>query len=193
MPGGNQATWLASQAGYSSVFRPSNYFWLLPPIAEGLAFLAPRASISMSWVDVPSFPGAGPSRIILRTEVRGLLVYNVHFPLREKARAIEARMLANLVRNNSKPAIVVGDLNTRPQEYPLEILRRAGFMDLWTRGRSRSEEDDHWPDRDRIDYALGLGFDPGRASVTRVGMDRERTGIYPSDHPGLLIDLDPDP
>ena len=63
-PGENQAEWLARSLGYRAYFRPANVFVPLPPVVEGLAFLAKAPCDQLTWYPVPAFPGAGPRRVV---------------------------------------------------------------------------------------------------------------------------------
>jgi len=164
------------------VFQPAGSVSSMPGAVEGLAFLSPKPLDQTWFTRVSRFPGAGPSRVILTTSLAGIDVHNVHFPLREKARLLEARLLVRLVEARNQPAIIVGDFNSHCDDEPMLLLFAAGFVDRW--GGSEAE----WPHEDRIDYALSYRL-KAESRLTAIPVEHGTRGPSPSDHPGLLLDL----
>lgn len=188
LPARNQALWLADRLGYVSVYRPANIFWPLPPVSEGLAFLSKKPLSLVQWFPVPRLPWSGPRRIILHGRFEGMDLYNVHFPLTDRGRIVEARQLADIVaRTATGPAIALGDFNVDIDRPPMEILLEAGFVDLWTHLPARENQPNLWPDRRRIDYILGYGAGSWSGAISAVG--KRHDGLRPSDHLGVLAEL----
>ena len=190
-PGENQARYLARRLGYHWIFRPASMFWPFPPLAEGLAYLT-REPAHFNFYSVPRVRWAGPARIILHIQVAGFDIYNVHFPLTERARIVEATQLTSLARERGhKPSILVGDFNADEHQAPMQILWEAGFVDLWHALSVKGEPPPAWPGDRRIDYVLGFGLEQWSGSMRTVGVEPEPSGLVPSDHPGVLVNLTP--
>ncbi len=82
--------------------------------------------------------GWSPASLVgAETEVRGtpLLVYSTHIPGRPQAAGSAAHFIANsVVANPQTPAtnlIILGDLNNRLGDAPLEALESAGMQSTW--------------------------------------------------------------
>jgi endonuclease/exonuclease/phosphatase family metal-dependent hydrolase len=188
LPGGNQAQWLAHELGYFFYFRPANMYFPVPLVVEGLAFLSKRPCDGLVLHPIPNFPGAGPPRVILHGRWGTRDVFNVHFPLREKARNLAARVLLSACETaGAQHGVAVGDFNTRVSEEPMNKLFADGFVDLWP----ALSPEVPWPTADRIDYMLGYGNRPWSGSIMAVGTAPDEQGTYPSDHFGILADLHP--
>lgn len=123
----------------------------------------------------------------------------------------QGRELIAGLEGSPYPVVVLGDLNTCPQDTDpctldstYEDFRAAGYVDAWaeshgitggwTSGQSASLDD---PDEitHRIDYVLHRG--PGlRADTVEVAGEEEddRTGgtpnLWPSDHAGVVASLE---
>jgi endonuclease/exonuclease/phosphatase family metal-dependent hydrolase len=189
-PGHNQARWLAERLGYHWVFRPAHMFWHVPPVVEGLAFLSREPLEDFRAYAVPRVRWAGPDRVILTGAFAGLRIFNVHFPLTERARVAEARQLVGLVINlGGGPALAVGDFNADADQAPMRMLDDAGFIDLWDslEGGATTHQ---WPSERRIDYALACGCKAWKGTIRTVGTQPDTAGLLPSDHPGLIVNLE---
>lgn len=187
-PGNNQARWFAERLGYHCFYRPANIFWPFPPVVEGLALLTPRPAQHAEALRVPHMAMSGPRRVILKATVGGVDVYNVHFPLTERARIMEAAQLSALVTRRGRVALAMGDFNADSHQPPMTVLGKAGFVDLWQAladpGRPAA-----WPTNRRIDYVLAFGSSSWQGTIKVLGARPDSNGISPSDHPGLLADL----
>jgi len=188
LPGWNQGRWLARQTGYVLTYRPAAVLWPVPPVVEGLAFLTRTAGRVRAYT-VPRLPWSGPRRCILETQVQGVRLFNVHFPLTERARIAEARSLAQLIAVGSGPAVVLGDLNADSDQEPLILLRDSGLQDAWE-AASSGASGPAWPCQRRIDYILTRGMRPTGGGCTVIGAQPGPSGCYPSDHVGLIADLE---
>jgi endonuclease/exonuclease/phosphatase family metal-dependent hydrolase len=186
-PGENQAQWLARQLGYHAYYRPANIYVPVPPVVEGLAFLSKMPCDRFTWYPVPGFPGAGPPRLILHGAWDDLDVFNLHFPLLEKPRITAAEILIRASNaGDGRRTVALGDFNARVGEEPMNRLFRRGFTDLWETLPPRVP----WPQDDRIDYILGRSSTPWTGWISAVGTDSDHQGIFPSDHLGILAELE---
>jgi endonuclease/exonuclease/phosphatase family metal-dependent hydrolase len=101
----------------------------------------------------------------------------------------------------SKPVIIVGDLNSAPNDDAYERFIDAGFVDAWEQEhpssngftccqRPRLNNDESELSR-RIDYVLVRGAIDIR-SVKLVGEDegdKTSSNLWPSDHAGVVAKL----
>ena len=115
-------------------------------------------------------------------------------------RVAQARELADLLANETRPVILVGDLNSDPGKEGELVLASAGFEDVWsalhdgdgltccfledltkTKGAALTE---------RIDYVLTRGpFEPRKARVLGARRGSRLDGLWPSDHAGVFAEL----
>jgi endonuclease/exonuclease/phosphatase family metal-dependent hydrolase len=116
------------------------------------------------------------------------------------------QLLASLA-GQPRPVIIAGDLNLEPQSAEHGQLTAAGFVDLWTRrlgpplgGNTCCQSDPALRNPTptfvkRIDYVLARpagGYKVGPVRFSLFGDDpseRTVTGMWPSDHAGLLVGL----
>ncbi len=128
-------------------------------------------------------------------------IFDTHFSLSPVARITNAIEVARFVRDRSgdQPAVLMGDLNAEPDTPPMRFLlgketidgESADFVDCWT--QANPDESGYTyasfdPVR-RIDYVLGRNLPSGVLSASIIGGEPV-DGIYPSDHMGIVVDLD---
>ncbi|HET9753495.1 MAG TPA: endonuclease/exonuclease/phosphatase family protein [Myxococcales bacterium] len=108
----------------------------------------------------------------------------------------QAAELAAQLAEETRPVILVGDLNSRPGEGGAAVLTRAGFRDAWTWPGGLTccfAEDLGLPGgsfSERIDYVLTRGpLEVRRALVTGQDPALRRSGLWPSDHAGVFAEL----
>jgi endonuclease/exonuclease/phosphatase family metal-dependent hydrolase len=168
----------------------------LPTGIPGLSFDVPRG---YSTVDV---------------KVRGtwVRVANTHLEAfgGRIVRELQGRQLIEDLASSPYPVIVLGDLNTCPQDTDpctldstYEDFLGAGYVDTWaelngveggwTSGQS-ADLDDPNEITHRIDYVLYRGDGMSTSSVTVIGEEEaDRTGgnpsLWPSDHAGVVAVL----
>ncbi len=126
-------------------------------------------------------------------------------------RLAEARKMLAFIQRvaGDGPAILLGDFNALPDSEEIALLRQAGFADAfalagsgegltWDEERNANiqlqrrafpEEIPQDPRNKRIDYIFVRG--PGlRVTRAQVVLDRPLEGRYPSDHYGVLAEIE---
>lgn len=112
----------------------------------------------------------------------------------------QAEELALALAAETRPVILVGDLNSRPGAGAEAVLARAGFRDTWTALHRASAgptcclgEDLGIPAgsfSERIDYVLTRGpLEPRAVIVTGQDAALRSSGLWPSDHAGVFAEL----
>lgn len=112
-------------------------------------------------------------------------------------RMLQAGEIAALLGADPRPTMVVGDLNSLPGTDGHAVLAGAGFQDLWA--TLRPDEPgftDGWPENlsqdgelgHRYDYVLYRGLlEPITVDlVGETAADKAVTGLWPSDHAGVV-------
>ena len=155
-------------------------------------------------LDVPTgiagvtFPVARSwGRVDVRVSGRPLRFVNTHTeaydgPVRDAQR--DEVLAANA--DTDAPVVLVGDFNARPDVVGVP----AGWTDAWTRGEGDGFTCGQAPDlanevsrlRERIDYVWvrGAGVLDTRTVGDLPGVRTGPHGLWPSDHAGVLADLD---
>lgn len=122
----------------------------------------------------------------------------------EPTRQAQAEELLALVGPLGENVLLSGDFNTEPDHPPVRRLREAGFVDLFAELHSKEpgitwdnanpfiqSHSARFPDR-RIDYLFLHANALRRFAVRRcevVGRTPSPEGLFPSDHYGVLADL----
>jgi endonuclease/exonuclease/phosphatase family metal-dependent hydrolase len=115
-------------------------------------------------------------------------------------RMLQARELALALATESRPVVLVGDLNSHPGTEGAAILAGAGFRDVWAELHpSRPGLTCCWPEdltksnpgfSERIDYVLFRGpLEPRTEAVSGADPASRVAGLWPSDHGGLFAEL----
>jgi endonuclease/exonuclease/phosphatase family metal-dependent hydrolase len=162
---------------------------VIPTAIPGLSFIVPRG---WSAVDV---------------KVRGKTVRfaNTHLEaFSSPVRSAQGRELATALAASTHPVVLVGDLNSRPDDTAgvYGTFTSAGYADAWTvvHGPNggftsgQSELLDNVPSLldHRIDYVL---YQPSAVEALEADVigdelnDRTFTGLWPSDHAGVVATL----
>lgn len=167
------------------------------PCLSGLAVLSRSAVDDAATISLPSDPADGEriaQLVTLHIESGPLRVLNLHLshlPGREDLR--RDQLAHALARLPGGLALVGGDLNT-PCGAPLFDLlagfQNPEFSDL--PGSSLNPVAGPPPAAGIIDHLRVGGLPPGASCRGFFALDRpDATGLYPSDHKALVVDLDP--
>lgn len=152
-------------------------------------------------LDIPR----GWTSVIVDDERMSFRFFNTHPEAFHPAvRHAQTGEVVSLLGGETLPVVLVGDLNAEPGEPPYRVLANAGFQDAW--GSVGGFTCCHAPDlrnampslTKRIDYVLLRGEFPLAASFdasvrteivgSRRG-DQTPSGLWPSDHAGLVTTL----
>lgn len=203
---------VASLPGYHLLWHPAHY-WPAEPGSdqgrqwEGLALLSPHPFTDLAVAHLSrdmNDPRDHFQRLVLAGEIHTHLgpfwLFNTHFPLsgaaRERVAVESVQFVAQIA--GELPFAFTGDLNAEPQDWPIRFMtgqveagnQRSPLTDAWV-GRHGAEPGytySAWEPSQRIDYLLV----PPVVQVKRmevVGMVPGREHVSPSDHCGLLADL----
>ena len=134
-------------------------------------------------------------------------------PFNPVVRAAQARELVAAggpAGPSEDPVVLVGDLNSDPADSSphgdaFDVLAGAGFADTWTQANGSAPGYTHGfgellndPDTSgfdtRIDHVLTRGAEAPASKAKLVGLDadnRTPTGLWPSDHAGLVTTVYP--
>ena len=124
----------------------------------------------------------------------------------EVAQAQAVELLTGPAAATAEPVVIVGDLNADadPPDPAYAVLTGAGFADTWraeagpgfTFGLSETVDDEEPSFDRRIDYVLARGLSPEQLEQSQGQLtgdqltDRDpTTGLWPSDHAGLVVRL----
>ena len=115
-------------------------------------------------------------------------------------RMLQAGQLAVALATETRPVVLVGDLNSHPGTEGAAILAGAGFRDVWAELHpGRPGLTCCWPEdltksnpgfSERIDDVLVRGpLEPHAAAVSGADPASRVAGLWPSDHGGLFAEL----
>jgi len=206
----NQAQQLAERLEMDCVFQPAMTYSRDPLVWEGLAVLTHHRIASTSYVWLSRDEGDPRDlhqRIALRALLRGTFgevdLYNTHWSLSPRARLRNAEESRRFVLKGAgrRPQVLVGDLNDGPDSAPLKALcRRRGkaahyLADVWSEvcGGLQGFTCANPEPQARIDYVLCVCH-PQRRGLVPLGIERvgdkcDATGLFPSDHCGLVAEF----
>lgn len=126
---------------------------------------------------------------------------NTHLePLNEMTRNAQATEILNVPANTNLPLIIMGDMNAVPGSSTYGLFTGAGFYDVWSevgggQGFTALQDADLLNSASklsaRIDYIFFKnGWIPLKADlVGEEQNDRTATGLWPSDHAGVVARL----
>ncbi|MDP4160843.1 MAG: endonuclease/exonuclease/phosphatase family protein [Bacillota bacterium] len=144
----------------------------------------------------------GWSAIDVKLDGHIFRMINTHLePFNPETRAAQATELINDPANCNLPLIITGDLNSTPNSTPYNIFIKSSFRDVWSEVGEGSGFTCCQASNllnavstlnERIDYILFRnGWKPIEAELIGESQsDRTRTGLWPSDHAGVLSKLD---
>ncbi|MFF3689598.1 endonuclease/exonuclease/phosphatase family protein [Streptomyces sp. NPDC002187] len=166
---------------------------LVVPTPSGITFTIPRG---WSTVDV-KLPGKFPGKAVR--------VANTHLePVALPVRNAQGQELYAALAQSPYPVTAVGDFNSLPEDAtgPYGTFTRGGYKDAWrtVHGRGGGFTAVQDPDLTNVPSKLDHRIDdvfhqPGRLSAVFADVigdrlrDRTPTGLWPSDHAGLVVRL----
>ena len=176
---------------------------------EGLAIFSRLPLLNSDHIELsrdPADPRDNHQRIVLHAEIDTaagpLHIYDTHLSLSREARQRTAREITAFALRHPAPAVLVGDFNEIPSQEAIgHITREAGFLDAWPAlhpedpGLTFSADNPYTgtDDSRRIDYVfLRLGDAAHLRACRRVADRPAPDGHHPSDHYGLVVDLELD-
>jgi endonuclease/exonuclease/phosphatase family metal-dependent hydrolase len=198
--GEGQGRQLAGLTGYHATTALGQVYVPLLRIDEGLTILTrepPITVFSHTLTRLKRERGDENQRILLGVRVAAagaeIDVYCTHFSLSQAARVANAREVVGFTEADSgdRPCVVMGDLNAEPGSTEIRYLtEEQGFLDCWPAVYPDAPGFTYasWDPVRRIDYVLARAISSVR-SIERVG-DQPEEGVYPSDHLGLIAELD---
>ncbi|WP_223638741.1 endonuclease/exonuclease/phosphatase family protein [Corallococcus sp. EGB] len=157
--------------------------------AYGIALLSRYPLESLAQYPLPTPKGAEPRTLahaVLDVDGREVSVYATHLirrPFNGAARVRQSAFISRLLEKDSRPLLLMGDLNDDPDSRPVRLLRRQ-LQDVAR--VTRSDRTGTYPmplflKSLRIDYVMACGaFTPVSTRVLRVGA---------SDHYPVVADL----
>jgi len=175
--GADQATVLAERTGlpYHAHFRTRD----VDGGAYGIALLSRFPLETLEQYALPVPPGGEPRTVVhavIRVGGREVSVYLTHLthpPFRDRTRLHQSLFISGLLAKDSRPKLLLGDLNDGPDSYPLRLLRRY-VRDVFAESGSGPAGTFQVPvpiiaPTVRIDYVLACdAFTPLRSQVMRV-------------------------
>ncbi len=182
-------------------------------VREGVPATNARAGVYENLLELRLFGGAvqverGWTAATVTIGGQPITVFNTHLEAFDPApRVAQAGELATRLGGESGRVVLVGDLNSLPGTEGHLAMTNAGFADAWTAvGAGAGLTCCFAPDlsqprtvddlTDRIDYVLARGATGQLAPQSAVVVgeedaDRTASGLWPSDHAGVVATLAP--
>lgn len=120
-------------------------------------------------------------------------VYNGHFSWVDAQNEANLHEAMTFIRPTEEPAVVVGDFNATSDKAPLELLRRAGWVDLWQKlkGNDPGFTFEAPSPSIRIDYVwANPAAAAGAREIHLVSGESADRKIRLSDHAGLCASFE---
>ncbi|HJU04227.1 MAG TPA: endonuclease/exonuclease/phosphatase family protein [Nitrospiraceae bacterium] len=164
---------------------------------DGSAFLSrlPLSDVThhpLRMVSNPHGEQDATPRLVLhaRLENPPLSLFNSHYSWVQEQATANVEEALRFMNGFTGPRLLIGDLNTPPQNGPMGRLAKEGWTDAWSAlrpGEDGSTYESHAPDK-RIDYAwVSQELRPYLTSIELVTARRNEHGARLSDHLGLLV------
>lgn len=205
--GQGQGEQIARLTGYHLTFAVGQVYFPVLRVDEGLTILTrqePKHVQVLRLTQLHRERGDENQRICLQVTIDSeggpFHVFDTHFSLSATARLSNAREVSRFVTQQAgdEAAVVMGDLNAEPDTPPIRFLmgqlevegERGSFVDCWLEANPGAPGYTYasWGGIRRIDYILARNIRSVR-SAEIVG-DESAAGVYPSDHMGIVADLD---
>jgi endonuclease/exonuclease/phosphatase family metal-dependent hydrolase len=199
---------IAELTGYHCTWALGQVYFPFPRVDEGLTILTRDPPIKVMKKELTLYPherGDDNQRVCLGARLASseseIDVYNSHFSLSSVARVHNAVETHRFIVNESgeRPALLMGDLNALPDTTPIRFLlgedivddETGDFVDCWSLAHPEDVGFTYasWDPDHRVDYVFGRNVGGRAIAAERVGLVPD-SGVYPSDHVGIVVDLD---
>ena len=206
--GRGQGEQLAAMTGYVPTWGLAQVYVPIFRVDEGLTILTRRPPLRVMMCRLTRYPHQREDEtqrvclgVALEIEGSQVDVYDTHFSLSATARESNAREVGHFIQeeSGSRPSIVMGDLNARPDTLPIRYLTGKGaiegatgdFQDCWVEANGEAPGYTYasWHPYHRIDYVLARNLAGRIRAAFLVGFDRAGE-VYPSDHLAVVVDID---
>jgi endonuclease/exonuclease/phosphatase family metal-dependent hydrolase len=152
----DQAARLAARLGMEAAYGPTRR---MRPGTTGNAVLTRFPVVDVARTALPREPGLyrrGLLGVTVRIAGQEVDLLSTHLDhVRPSARRAQAGAVAEAVVTSDRPTLLGGDLNTEPGFPPLQVLARAGLLDVWEEvGADEGHTVPAFDPRRRIDYLL---------------------------------------
>jgi endonuclease/exonuclease/phosphatase family metal-dependent hydrolase len=186
----DQAVAIAEGLGYVVAYGPAD---VRGKLALGNTLLS-RLPLTTQWV-LPLPVGGWEPRSVLSVLVDGRVqVFVTHLNWQPDHSAIRVEQVRFILALAPPASVVMGDFNAQPDSPEIALMR--GYADAWvaagdgTAGATFSRDNDYareggGPSR-RLDYV----FTRGKPVRAELAFHRPVDGVWPSDHFGLVADID---
>lgn len=120
-------------------------------------------------------------------------LFNTHFSNDEmNLRSNIGEVMSYTERFTGYPLVLLGDMNTTPQNENIHKLTMQGFIDIWNKF-NHGDDGFTYPSPipvKRIDHCwANEAFANKIKSMKLIGNKPNKDGLYPSDHLGLVVEL----
>ena len=203
-----QGDQLAELTDYTPTFMLGQVYFPILRVDEGVTTLTREAPRKVMRLDLSMLPHEREDqnqRVCLGVRVMGdqgeVDIYNTHWSLSARARERNAVEVTRFIVQESqdRPTLVMGDFNAKPDTLPIRYLvgdasidgASGDFVDCWLAanpGQPGFTYASFDPVR-RIDYMMGRNLPRGVRNAKVIGSEPVE-GVYPSDHMGILVELD---
>jgi endonuclease/exonuclease/phosphatase family metal-dependent hydrolase len=206
--GKGQGEQLAELTGYHPAWALGQVYFPGLRVDEGLTTLTPAPPLRAMSRELTKHRrdrGDRNQRVCLgvtvEVDARRVDVFNSHFSLSPTARETNALEAATFIREVSGrgPALLMGDLNALPDTPPIRFLlgqaelqgQTGDFIDCWKQVHPNQPGFTYgsFHPTHTIDYVLARTIRAVRSAQIVGGEAVD--GVYPSDHMGLVVELDP--
>jgi hypothetical protein len=175
---------------------------------SGLDLANPRGAVFGTLLPVPVlgqvvFVKRGWTAVDAKLRGEWVTFANTHLEsIYAPVRVGQAMELAAILAATPGKAVLVGDLNSLPGTEGAAVMVGAGFTDVWDALHPhRDGFTCCWPEEltltepgldERIDYVMVRDVRPLTARIVGEAPRDHRSGLWPSDHAGLVASLRPD-
>lgn len=205
--GKGQGEQLAESVGYRATVAVGQVYVPLLHVDESLTILTleePLRTVRKNLTMLPHEREDENQRVCVGVVVGSaagpVWVFNTHFSLSARARVSNAMEVTAFIHETAgeAPSLLLGDLNSEPDEHAIRYLRgelsidglTGDFSDCWLAGRPGDPGYTYASSQPvrRIDYVLARNLRKPVMFAERLG-DESRGGTFASDHLGVIVEI----